>query len=300
MGSRKSTSESLAALNRAYDAGIRWFDVAPSYGDGAAEETLGAFVRDRRPEGITIATKVGILPGRVSLAKSIIKPAVRMALSLAPGLRGAVKRSRPAAMKQPLTPDLIAASIVESQRRLGTDRLDAVLLHDATPEEVADPAILRAVEDLLASGKAARVGIASSPAAVARGLAASPIYTMAQFANNPVLPGLTDVHDLLTTRPDVTVVTHSVLGSDGMVEAMTVKAQGDADISGALKAAGYDGASRDAVCAFLTDYALAGERATIVLMSMFSPRHLANNVARRDYPRDRERLLHIAAMFQAS
>lgn len=297
MGSRKSVAESLAALERAYDAGIRWFDVAPSYGDGAAEEVLGRFASVGRPD-ITIATKVGILPGRVSLPKRIAKPVVRLALSLAPGLRNAVKRQRPAAEKQPITPELIAASIDASLRRLRTERLDLVLLHDATPEEAARDDIVRALERVLSGGKAARVGIASSPTAVAAGLSAHALYTVAQFANNPFQPGLSELRPVLEGRPDVMVVTHSVFGIGDMAAQLTDAIGRSPELAATLAEAGCSGSAREAATAFLADYALCDGRVATVLMSMFSRQHLAANLARRDTPKNRDALLRAAQMIK--
>ncbi|MET0238471.1 MAG: aldo/keto reductase [Sphingobium sp.] len=297
MGSRKSKAESVAALERAYAAGIRWFDVAPSYGDGAAEEVLGDFFHSRGATDVTVATKVGILPGRVSLAKSIIKPAVRIALSLAPGLRSAIKKSRPAAMKQPITPDLIRGSIDESLRRLRTGQLDALLLHGATVEEATDDAILRALEDAVTAGKAKRVGIASEPDAVAAGLAAAPLYTIVQFANNPLEPGITLLRDSLAARPDVTVSTHSVIGATGMIEAMAAQVAAKPGLAAELAAAGYDGAPNKVVSAFLTDYALSSSDVDVVLMSMFSKHHLTANIERLGLQKDSQMIMRIAGQF---
>ena len=56
---RASSSEERAQLlQTAYDAGIRYFDVAPMYGFGLGESELGTFARGRRPE-LTIVTKSG-------------------------------------------------------------------------------------------------------------------------------------------------------------------------------------------------------------------------------------------------
>jgi aryl-alcohol dehydrogenase-like predicted oxidoreductase len=46
-----------AVLDAAYEAGIRDFDAARSY--GRAEEFLGGWLRDRRPEGVTVSSKWG-------------------------------------------------------------------------------------------------------------------------------------------------------------------------------------------------------------------------------------------------
>ena len=50
-------AEAIRSVHRALDLGITFFDVAPAYGDGKAEETLGQALQGRR-EPVIIATKV--------------------------------------------------------------------------------------------------------------------------------------------------------------------------------------------------------------------------------------------------
>ena len=49
--------ESVRAIHRALDLGINFFDVAPKYGNGKAEEALGIALQGRRDQAI-VATKV--------------------------------------------------------------------------------------------------------------------------------------------------------------------------------------------------------------------------------------------------
>ena len=49
--------EAVRAVHRALEMGINFFDVAPSYGDGKAEEVLGIALQGRR-ESAVVATKV--------------------------------------------------------------------------------------------------------------------------------------------------------------------------------------------------------------------------------------------------
>jgi L-galactose dehydrogenase len=51
-------SEATAAVHRALDAGINFFDSSPYYGGGLAERRLGAALRGRR-DGVVIGTKAG-------------------------------------------------------------------------------------------------------------------------------------------------------------------------------------------------------------------------------------------------
>ena len=53
-GLRARTHE---VLDAAYDAGVRDFDAARSY--GRAEEFLGEWLRSRRPDGVTVSSKWG-------------------------------------------------------------------------------------------------------------------------------------------------------------------------------------------------------------------------------------------------
>jgi len=50
--------ESLAALNRALDLGVNFFDTADGYGDGHSEQLLGK-LRKERSEKFYVATKIG-------------------------------------------------------------------------------------------------------------------------------------------------------------------------------------------------------------------------------------------------
>ena len=49
--------EAIASVHRALDLGITFFDVAPSYGDGKAEEALGKALEGRAGP-VVVATKV--------------------------------------------------------------------------------------------------------------------------------------------------------------------------------------------------------------------------------------------------
>jgi len=54
-----SDADARATIDAAWDAGIRYFDTAPFYGYGAAEERLGRALRERPRDEYMLATKVG-------------------------------------------------------------------------------------------------------------------------------------------------------------------------------------------------------------------------------------------------
>src|SRR5579872_3977893 len=86
LGSRIGPNKGIGALARAFDAGVNWFDLAPSYGDGAAETIFAEFVRGRRHR-IHICTKCGIEPVRPNRIARLLKPLARQAVGLAPASR---------------------------------------------------------------------------------------------------------------------------------------------------------------------------------------------------------------------
>src|SRR5437762_8437452 len=57
---RTNDDESLAAIRRARDLGVTFFDTADSYGFGRSESLLGIVLSRRRQE-VVIATKVGVV-----------------------------------------------------------------------------------------------------------------------------------------------------------------------------------------------------------------------------------------------
>lgn len=297
LGSRVSEAEGVAALGRALDAGIDWFDVAPSYGDGEAERILGAFLR-RAGSSATICTKVGIDPPRIGSAARLIRPIARAVLAGVPRLRGAFRRHRPAPVQAPLDGARIRASTERSLARLGRDTIDVLALHDASAEDVTNDEVLRALEDLRAAGKVGRVSIASTAGPIGAGLAVSPIYDVVQIAQNPCDPGLAAIHDTLLAGRDVLKVTHSAYGASQLIGRFADALKRDRGLADAMARAEYSGAPASMAADFLTDHALASNPGGVVLLSLFAPAHLAQAMSRRAAaPRDMAVLNDIAARF---
>ncbi|MFL2510245.1 MAG: aldo/keto reductase [Alphaproteobacteria bacterium] len=53
--------EAQLTIAKAWESGIRYFDTAPLYGSGMAEERIGKFLKEKKREDFCIATKVGRL-----------------------------------------------------------------------------------------------------------------------------------------------------------------------------------------------------------------------------------------------
>src|SRR5215475_8698551 len=52
--------ECVATVHAAVAAGINWLDLAPRYGDGKAEEVVGAAFGGRLPEGVRVTSKCNV------------------------------------------------------------------------------------------------------------------------------------------------------------------------------------------------------------------------------------------------
>ncbi len=284
LGSRVAPAAGLGALERAYEAGVTWFDVAPSYGDGEAEGLLGRFLSARPRDRVQVLTKVGIAPPPPSLKSRMIKPAMRVVLAAAPGLRSVARRHRPAATKLKLNGLLIERSLEGSLRRLGTDYVDVLALHDATVEEVTRDDVRRALEAAVASGKARAAAIASSPEAAAAGVEADGVYGLVQMGNNLLDPGLNRFRTATSRRVDT--ITHSVFGSDGAIISLARRIERDGDMQQRLRDAGYQGTTLQIAASLLADFATIDNKAGVVIVSMFSKLHLQSNLERRARPVD--------------
>lgn len=107
--------EALAALRRALQLGIRYFDTAPFYGHGLAETRLGQALAGEARDSFMVSTKVG--------RRIEVDPTHSDSITdgfAVHGSRAVFDYSR----------DGVRRSFEASLKRLGLDRVDVVLLHD--------------------------------------------------------------------------------------------------------------------------------------------------------------------------
>ena len=133
--------EAIALMHKAFDLGVTLFDAADTYGNGLSEELIAkAFPRQR--DQIVIATKVGY--DFVTYGES----------------RGRGQREIP----QNFSPEAITGATDAALKRLKTDRIDLLQLHNIRMDQVYDDALWKALDQLKASGKIRYFGIALGPA----------------------------------------------------------------------------------------------------------------------------------------
>lgn len=142
-------TSSAGAVEAALDHGINWFDTAPLYGEGHADEVLAAALGSRKHD-VTIATKVG----------PRMDPSTGHAIS-------------------DLTAQNIARDCEASLQRLGLDTIDLLQVH--WPCNLGTPIdeTLDALEDLQARGLVRHFGLCNYNAETLRyARSRSPIVTL--------------------------------------------------------------------------------------------------------------------------
>jgi aryl-alcohol dehydrogenase-like predicted oxidoreductase len=279
LGSRVDAKRGLAALASAFDCGVRWFDLAPSYGDGQAEEIFSIFAEGRR-SAICICTKCGIVAPRTRQVAAALRPLAQKVVAYAPGLRKFVASGRPAAAQQSLSSSFIRQSVQRSLQRLRTDYVDILALHDPDPEDLERDDIRSALEQVVTSGYARAVGIAGSLEAAVNGLRRGLPISHVQFANNPLQPQIGELAQSGANAKSIYVSTYSAFGPPMLVQRLLQTVRSQPKLEALLRRTGYELPIEDAIRAALVDYALQTNPTGTVLFSMLSPHHLQFNIAR--------------------
>jgi aryl-alcohol dehydrogenase-like predicted oxidoreductase len=141
-GMGETEAQAFELMDRAFDAGINFFDSANAYGGGRSETYIGRWLKEKGP-----AVRQQLL-----LSSKVFNP-----VGSGPNDRGLSRRH-------------ILQQVDESLARLQTDRLDMYLIHEPDPETPLDET-LRALDDVVRAGKVIYVGASNIEAwRLARGL----------------------------------------------------------------------------------------------------------------------------------
>ncbi|MFE7664837.1 aldo/keto reductase [Streptomyces celluloflavus] len=112
--------EAAATVEAAWQQGVRYYDSAPFYGAGLAEERLGEVLSTKPRDEYVLSTKVG---------RVILEELEEGAREL--GEKGGLfEHGNPHKMLHVWTAEATERSIEDSLKRLRTDRLDIVWVHD--------------------------------------------------------------------------------------------------------------------------------------------------------------------------
>ena len=143
-----SEEQAAATVDAAWDAGIRYFDVAPHYGVGLAEQRLGAGLAGRPRSEFVLSSKVG-----------------RLLYDSGEPQRddgdGGFDMTTTMRRRLDYSADGVRRSVAASLARIGTDHLDIAFVHDPPPGN-DDQIIAEALPALCAmrdAGEVAAVGV---------------------------------------------------------------------------------------------------------------------------------------------
>jgi pyridoxine 4-dehydrogenase len=153
--------EAIALIRGAMALGVTLFDTANVYGQGDSERAIGQALRRDRDKAF-IVTKGGLTFSAKMRLMRPLKPLLRPLLARGgtDAMDNVATASRAAAMRSDWSVSGLLASLDGSLRRLGTDRVDAFLLHSPSADILMRPAPAEALARISASGRAAMVGVA--------------------------------------------------------------------------------------------------------------------------------------------
>jgi len=136
-------ADALAVIEHAWQRGIRFFDTAPLYGYGLAEQRVGQVLRTKPRDELVLATKVG------RLLRADAPPEPGQVFAGAPPVNPVFDFSYEGVMR----------SFEESRQRLGIERVDILHVHDPDDHyEAALSGAYRALDRLRREGVIAAVG----------------------------------------------------------------------------------------------------------------------------------------------
>jgi len=278
---RVDRDTALEALERAYDLGVNYFDVARSYGYGEAEAVLGDFLQGQRSE-VIVATKVGLVPPSHNGLLRMALPVARRMLSWVPrGVRDALRDSAAQSGATEASPgrfevDEVRESLETSLRKLGTDYVDVLLLHECRPTDARDPELRSFLDRCVREGKVRHYGLATSVKACNEILQDHSEFRVAQFASNLREPGMEE----FASSGNVATVTHSPLSrGESLVQHLADYAEQHPEAGRAWSVhTGLDLRVPGNVARILLSYAFRQNPQGVVLCGMFDANHLAANV----------------------
>jgi aryl-alcohol dehydrogenase-like predicted oxidoreductase len=128
-GRGDTQEDAFSLMDRAWEAGLNFFDSADAYGGGRSETFIGQWLKGK---GSRVRDQI------------LISSKVFNAVGSGPNDRGLSRRH-------------ILRQVDASLGRLGTDRLDLYLIHEPDPETRLEETV-RALDDLIRMGKVLYVG----------------------------------------------------------------------------------------------------------------------------------------------
>lgn len=198
-----SYEQGVATIRRAWERGIRYFDTAPFYGYGKAEEIVGAVLADKPRSSFKLSTKVGRLLRPGSLGKPLYEDAL------------------PNTPYFDFSSDAVVKSLRSSSSRLNLQWPDIALIHDPDDHQLealqgAMPALL----DLKRSGAVAAIGVGINTVAPLLRFAREGVFDCFLLAGRYTLLEQSALDDLfpLAAENDISIIAGGVFNSGLLVD----------------------------------------------------------------------------------
>jgi len=269
-----------AAVQVAWDAGIRYFDTAPHYGLGLSERRLGAVLRELPRDEFVVSSKVGRLlvpnPQRTGRDDE--------GFDVPDDLHRIRDYSR----------DGVLRSIEETLRRTGLDRIDVVFVHDPDDfwPQAADEAI-PALAELRDQGVVGAIGAGMNQSAMLDRFLAETATDVVMLAGRYTLLDQSAADDLLPLAAErgVSVVAAGVYNS-GILSTSSVPASAHFDYRAAPEAVLAKARQIQAVCerfgvdlpAAAVQFALRRPEVASVVLGIRTAAHATSSVERATAP----------------
>ncbi|WP_020406904.1 aldo/keto reductase [Hahella ganghwensis] len=240
-GKLKDPKQAEQALNAALDAGISFIDTAWAY--GRSEEFIGRFISHRREE-YTLATKAGHLYRGVSDQSS-------------------------------WTVEAVTTCLEQSLKRLNTDHVDLLQLHNPRPEEVDWEAMTNALERFRSRGMLRYIGLSSGVPHIDKFLDLG-IFDSIQVPYSALMPENARAIQRAKTM-GVGVITRGTLGEGAPIAGDPSRA-----LYKKLKSRWDNSclpAMADNITEFLIRYSLTNPNVDVALFGSANPDHITANAA---------------------
>ncbi len=153
-------AESRRAVRRAYELGCNFFDTADVYGHGHSEEIVGEAL-GRMRQDVVIATKVG-----GNFYNRDVNPVLLSRIGEALGHpldRVPPDAPLPVTHDANFSPCYVRFAVEQSLRRLATDYIDLLQLHNPPLDLIGDAETYRVLDELKEEGKIRFYGVSVHP-----------------------------------------------------------------------------------------------------------------------------------------
>jgi D-threo-aldose 1-dehydrogenase len=160
-GSRVSDEKSIKIIEKQIYNGINKIDTSPFYGFGYAEKNIGIAIKNFKRENLSISSKFGILPPKISNLTRKIYPIIKKIYSI-PGISSIINKNINYKKDDLLSLEQINESIFQSLCNLNTNYLDCLFVHTNLNEYLTNPEIIDYLLDLKNKNIIKQIGVTTS------------------------------------------------------------------------------------------------------------------------------------------